>query len=173
MRFSLAITCLFCLAACGSSGETSDAGTDIQAKALLGQACEQNTDCEQGWCEENEQGDYCSKSCSSDGDCESQTDDDSPLCCVSSFEQESFCEKIIAGGQCGDHSGSCGESCTGGLNSMCGSDYSCCASSPSDPKAICSMPCETDQDCDSCTGDCIVCMPISGGSRLCLQCLTR
>ena len=168
MRFSIALLCALLLVGCGSSGESSDAGTDIQSKALLGQACHEDPDCEQGWCQDG----YCTNSCSEDGDCESQAEDNRSMCCVSSLDHESFCEKITAGGLCGDRSGTCGASCTDGLNSMCATGFYCFAATASDPQAICTMTCEETSDCEQCSIECVTCTTGPLGVSLCIRCLT-
>ena len=136
----------------------------------IGVACEQDDECESGFCVYE----YCSTSqCSEHADCQNQSDDGLPMCCVQNARQGTFCQKIAEGKTCGDQSAGCGYSCAYVLDSACAPELECLMSNPLDPWAICARPCSNNSDCSRChcmghQESVANCYPISGGDTFCL-----
>lgn len=127
-------------------------------------SCIDDSDCSTGFCKNG----FCSST-----DCVTDNDCGPGRCCVEIEAAYFICLKIADGYACGDGTGTCGDSCTGTIDSACAIDNPCLRADDLSPKAICSQPCETDLDCADCQWSedpdaTLACVTITGGAKYCI-----
>jgi hypothetical protein len=141
----------------------------------VGEDCIEDADCCLGSCMSmGGPTNYCSGPCVTDSGCFNNGNDGRDMCCVWG-DPASWCQKTAAAGvSCGDHSGTCGVSCVGGLSSACADGNICMTLAEDDPNAKCGNVCTTDADCNLCTdpndpGATFECVPIITGETFCYE----
>jgi len=142
-----------------------------------GEPCGYDQNCESGRCLKyaGETEGYCTSIyCFTEEGCLNHScQDTNEMCCVELAEDYRMCLKIAEGYECGDGTGTRGDSCTGTLESACAEGHDCIRLDDTDPFAICARPCDTDADCAECQWSVepsmgFECATVTGGARYCL-----